>query len=70
MKTSKCKGCGKEILWGETVEGKKIPLDMKPPVYGIIRRSQDTVEAYRAQDCFVSHFTTCPQANRFSGSKK
>lgn len=57
---STCKGCGAQILWVKSGD-KSIPLDLKPPCYD---RDGQRVEA------FVSHFATCPQANRFSGSSK
>lgn len=70
---SKCKGCGKEILWAVDADGKRIPLDTKPPVYqfwqvptkdGVVMRCDWTkIHA-------VSHFATCPEANRFSKSKR
>lgn len=58
---SVCKGCGKEIQWATTETGKTIPLDPKAPTYevkeGIAVRSP----------AMVSHFSTCPKANDFSG---
>lgn len=66
-----CKGCGKKIIWGETEDGKKIPLDPRPPVYHIYRVSNDGKNIIRRRtDCYVSHFATCPNASEFSGSKK
>lgn len=67
-----CKGCGKEIVWGITSEGKRIPLDPKPPVYRLETKpdAEKTTEAERMANTYVSHFATCPQANRFSASKK
>jgi len=67
---SKCKGCGKTIVWGMTEAGKKIPLDPKPPVYRVLDENPEP-NAYmenvkRAQRCYVSHFATCPKANEFS----
>lgn len=71
---SPCRGCGKPIMWGVTEEGKKIPLDPKPPVYRVVHdRSQDgkwTIRAIRKENCMVSHFATCPAANQFSASRK
>ena len=66
-----CRGCGKPILWATTREGKKIPLDPKAPVYYVIGDGHDTPFAEKTTGgYFVSHFSTCPKANDFSGSKK
>lgn len=74
MKTSPCKGCGKPILWAQDHEGKKIPLDPKPPVYTVYGRDLDKgvalCERSTRQIFMVSHFATCPNANDFSGSRK
>lgn len=63
---SMCKGCGKAIVWGETVDGKRIPLDPRPPVYKILA----TGRVVRDVTCMVSHFATCPHASQFSAGKK
>ncbi len=60
-----CKGCQKPIEWGTTEAGKKIPLDPRPPVYLL----EDGV-AKRLHNAYVTHFATCPDANKFSASKK
>ena len=69
---SACKGCGNPIVWGETEEGKKIPLDPRAPVY--VETDPDTqtqpIPVTRSRIAMVSHFATCPDANRFSGRKK
>ena len=64
---SKCKGCGKEITWGTTVDGKIIPLDVSAPVYAASPDGPTVVRSYIA---WVSHFATCSRANDFSGSRK
>jgi hypothetical protein len=72
MKTAKCKGCGRKIVWGVTREGKKIPLDAVAPVYMVSTDTEDvegSAMADRARGFMVSHFATCPEAARFSGSR-
>jgi len=65
-------GCGKEIAWGQTPEGKKVPLDMSAPVYRLGAFDQESglyaieqVTGYK-----VTHFATCAHANNFSAAKK
>jgi len=71
-KTSQCKGCGREIVWGEDEGGRKIPLDPRPAVYVVVRKTPTGTEllAKRTSQAMVSHFVTCTAANKFSGSKK
>ena len=80
MKTTPCAGCGKPMLWGETDEGKHIPLDPSAPVYQIVSVSEDGKAFIRrlpqryelgADACtMVSHFKTCPKASDFSRGKR
>lgn len=68
-----CKGCGKEIMWGVTPNGKKIPLDKKAPVYAVMAGQGEEpglIQITRDDNSFVSHFATCSKANDFSNSKK
>ena len=67
---SVCKGCGKEIVWGTTEEGKKIPLDPRPPVYRKLAIVNGELTVDRVDFALVSHFATCSKANDFSSSKK
>ena len=74
-KPSVCRGCGKKIVWVEDNNGKKIPLDPVAPVYQIDIAAAAlapgcTKIATRRKDCMVSHFATCPDANKFSGKTK
>lgn len=65
-----CRGCGKEIVWGVTNDGKKIPLDPRPPVYRIFTHPEGFIGAERDREALCSHFATCPKANQFSGSRR
>jgi len=67
VRESPCKGCGKPIVWATTRDGKKIPLDAKPPVYRVTE-VDDLVWCDRVTDVMVSHFVTCKEAHRFSGA--
>lgn len=68
-RTDKCKGCGAEIIWGRLDSGKSVPLDAVAPVYGI-EIYEGEVCATRDRMAHVSHFSTCPKANQFSGGKR
>lgn len=69
----KCRGCGAEILWAKTLSGKNIPLDTKAPVFMV---TMDEVEGQKKpmalgiKSGMVSHFSTCPDADKFSGGKR
>lgn len=67
---SQCKGCGREIVWGEDViNGSTIPLDPKAPVYSVLKQN-GKVLLQRQHDCMVSHFATCANASDFSGKNR
>ena len=81
MKTTPCRGCGKPIVFGLTENGKRIPLDPRPPVYqivtdgdagppDIVRLAQHFDASALRATAMVSHFATCPKASEFSASKK
>ena len=73
-----CKGCGAEISWIRTKNGKSIPVDEKPVPYyegnsaKIVLEDGTVVsgdldgpeEAFRGFG-YVSHFATCPKAGKF-----
>ena len=61
---SKCRGCGKPVHWIQ-IDDKKIPLDMSCPVY-----LKDAQGWYKVEGAGVSHFKTCSESNKFSGSNK
>lgn len=67
---SRCKGCGRTVVWGKTPEGKRVSLDMSPPVYEFRIAGTDTF-LYRREDCAVSHFEMCkaeePKVNQEGG---
>lgn len=73
---SRCRGCGRPIFWGETAEGKKIPLDAIAPVYSVVAEKVPILPGQgeyhliveRAPG-FVSHFATCSKASQFSKRK-
>lgn len=66
LKQATCRGCGRPIIWGVTGDGKKIPLDPKPAVYGVVEDEGNAL-ATRMEGAMVTHFATCPKASDFSG---
>ena len=72
---SKCRGCGKDIVWAKTPEGKNIPLDPRPATYMVCVDSDDpsrNCAMKTGEDAlvvYVSHFATCTHANDFTSAK-
>jgi hypothetical protein len=58
------------MIWAKTAEGKTIPLDSRAPVYEVTKDLTGEAIARRAEGVYVSHFSTCPEANQFSASGK
>lgn len=66
MKTSKCKGCGAEILWGKTVAGKNMPLDKKPVVMWVFTGTRHMGgELIEAVNVYQPHWANCPKSSEF-----
>lgn len=70
--TTPCRGCGKQVIFVTTAEGKTCPLDPVAPVF--VRQRDGEGGAVWAQDrsgeILVSHFSTCSRANDFSGRNR
>ena len=75
---TRCKGCGKPMVWGITKDGKKIPLDPRAPTYRFVLKADSegnlhpihrdgilVVDKTEKGEAMVSHFSTCPKANEF-----
>jgi hypothetical protein len=52
-----CKGCGAEIYWILTTQGKRMIVDRR-------RRTVITPEGFTVQG-YEPHWATCPEADRF-----
>lgn len=65
-----CKACGCPIAVATQADGKKIPLDLRAPVYRLDADLTGEVVATRDTGAFVSHFSTCPKADAFSSKGK
>lgn len=64
-----CRGCGAEITWARTAQGKNIPLEFADPsTNGNIRIDEKgfaLVTSRRGTGPYISHFVKCPQAHTF-----
>lgn len=60
LRTVLCKSCQKKIIFLRTANGKRMPVDAD-------QVSQD--DSHYDPSRHVSHFKTCNDPNRFSGSK-
>lgn len=58
---SKCKGCGKEIIWLKTKAGKSMPCELEKTT--IITESGDTVIGR------IPHWANCPNFKDFKEGK-
>ncbi|WP_420768732.1 hypothetical protein ACNR9V_03105 [Parageobacillus thermoglucosidasius] len=54
---AKCKGCGAEIVWIKTPNGKAMPCD---PEKKVLVSDEGEIVSGR-----VPHWATCPAANKF-----
>ena len=61
---AKCKGCGAEIVWIKTANGKMMPLDSKEKMYYCAINGEWRI--YRGRE---AHWSTCPNADRFKKKK-
>jgi hypothetical protein len=57
-----CRSCGDPVIWIETQNGKKHPVDTKPEKRWIYQN-----EIWSIVDTYTSHFTTCPDGKDWSG---
>lgn len=58
--TKHCASCGAEIHWITTENGAAHPLDAKPEKRWVVDRN----DVGRIIDTYVSHFATCPDAQK------
>jgi hypothetical protein len=58
---SYCRSCGKPVLWVETENGRRMPLDYEPEQRFVLDAHTDPMTA-RMRRTYASHFSTCPNA--------
>ena len=66
--SSICKGCGAKVRWVKTANGNRMPLDLEPVATNVMVEFMGSFVL--APKAFVSHFATCPQADKFRGKGK
>lgn len=68
MRIASCRSCGEPIIWTETTNGKRMPVDAEPvPAgqwalddrYATPRAGKIVKAAGSSEDGFTSHFSTC-----------
>lgn len=85
-RTTKCRGCGKEIAFIKTVKGKTMPVNPEsvyfipaggPNTYvmitGEVKRGREpdwADQGKQAQIGYISHFATCPEADGMRKRKR
>jgi len=80
VRAGKCKGCGASIVWIKTPSGKSMPCNAEPVIYRERAGAPGKIVTPNGQvlSCdldipinqatglgYVSHFSTCPQAEKF-----
>jgi len=71
MNLAICKGCGRDILWAKSSKGFSVPLDPNITVYSVVDNVAVKVPPNLiGEKLYVSHFSTCPNANEFSGKNR
>jgi hypothetical protein len=83
-RATKCRGCGKDICFIKTKNGKSMPVDPEPVEFqpeaafdrfvmmdGTVERGLAVVMAYGIETKigYRSHFSTCPAADDFRKKK-
>jgi hypothetical protein len=59
VNTRPCRSCGALILWVNTEQGNRIPLDAKSEKRFIVRDN-----TARSVNAYLTHFATCPNAEQ------
>ena len=80
---SKCKSCGREIIWIRTFSGKKMPCDPEKIQFhagegrdlfvtsggAVVHGTRAEAGEERCHVGYISHFATCPDADKFRRRK-
>lgn len=59
-----CRSCGAVIIWAQTENGKRIPLDAESEKrFVALCRIEDDTPVVALRHTHLSHFATCPNAS-------
>lgn len=67
MTPKPCRSCGRPLIWGVTMQGRRMPVDAKPQGKRIVLEpaiKDDLPPLATVVDVYVSHFATCPNAEQ------
>lgn len=72
MNVARCRSCDAPIIWTETVNGRRMPVDEEPKPFPVGRFALDetcdpplaTFAPDNLGERFESHFATCPNRDR------
>ena len=85
QRVTTCRACGAEIMFIKTVGGKSIPVDSDSVYYiqkkdgnkKIVTPNGEVISADLTEDSakatgigYISHFATCPEADKFRKPRK
>ncbi len=69
MSAKPCRGCGKMVVFAKDPDGKWQVLDNVSPTWEQVGVKDGVARVIRSK-ALVSHFATCPDANKFSASNR
>lgn len=70
MSAKPCRGCGKPVVFAKDPDGKWQVLDNVAPVWKQVGIKNGAPYVIREPKAMVSHFSTCPKADDFSGGRR
>lgn len=65
-----CKGCGIQIRWVKTENGKNMPVQANPIKAYILHPDFDSSRQYHLVDVYIPHFAGCPKIGNFRRKQK
>jgi hypothetical protein len=70
VSTATCRSCGADIIWVVSTNGKRMPLDALAQMRFVLSSAGDgTPPEAQLRETYVSHFSTCPNADKHRKAK-